>query len=112
MHNGEAPHRVLRIPMPGPDKKECFIAISFDRALDQVSGAIAEAVSSHGFAFKRVDLSPKGSKWTENVPEGIRDAAVVVAVINNRISVRLTNPRNESVTMVATRLTGNLPGRS
>lgn len=84
MHDDEAPHRVLRIPMPGPDKKECFIAISFDRALDQVSGAIAEAVSAHGFTFKRVDLSPEGPKWTENVPEGIREAAVVIAVINNK----------------------------
>jgi hypothetical protein len=84
MHDDDAPHRVLQIPMPGPGKKSCFIAISFDRALDQISGAIAEAVGSHGFVFNRVDISPQGPKWTENVPQGIREADVIVAVINNK----------------------------
>jgi nucleoside 2-deoxyribosyltransferase len=82
MHGDERPSRVLRISMP--ETKDCFVAISFDKALDQVSGAIAEAVGSHDFKFNRVDLNPGRPKWTENVPEGIRKAAVVVAVINNK----------------------------
>jgi hypothetical protein len=67
------------------ETKECFVAISFDRELDPVSGAIAEAVGSRGFHFNRVDLTSRDGKWTENVREGLREAAVVVAVINNKM---------------------------
>ena len=68
------------------ETKDCFVAISFDTALDPVSVAIAEAVSSRHFNFKRVDLDSPGLKWTDNVTGGIRDAAAVVAVLNNKAS--------------------------
>ena len=70
------------------ETKECFVAISFDTALNPVSGAIAEAVSSRHFTLKRVDLDSPGPKWTDNVTGGIRDAAAVVAVLNNKASDR------------------------
>lgn len=79
----EGPRRVLCIPMPGPRKKDCFIATSFDPALEPISGAIAKAVGSR-FHFNRADLNPGGPKWTDTFPEWIRNAAVVVAVINNK----------------------------